>query len=47
MKRVNEVNAYHVLRRKQLVIEKSALGLLEKRVLENSEPVNEKELVPS
>lgn len=45
IKRVNEVNAYNVLRRKQLVVEKSALPLLEKRVLENSASVDTKELV--
>lgn len=30
----NEVNAYEVLRRKNLVIEKDALGVLEKRILQ-------------
>ncbi|MBI4387787.1 MAG: 50S ribosomal protein L4 [Candidatus Omnitrophica bacterium] len=45
VKRANDLNAYHVLRRKQLVIEKSALALLEKRLLEDSEPSNEKQLV--
>ncbi|PIQ85897.1 MAG: 50S ribosomal protein L4 [Candidatus Omnitrophica bacterium CG11_big_fil_rev_8_21_14_0_20_45_26] len=43
-KRVQELNAYHVLRRKQLVIEKSAVALLEKRLLGGLE-ASEKELV--
>ncbi len=45
LKRAADLNAYHVLRRKQLVIEKSALSLIEKRLLEKSEPSSEKELV--
>ncbi len=45
VKRANDLNAYHVLRRKQLIIEKSALVVLEKRLLEDSEPSNEKQLV--
>ena len=32
----NEVNAYEVLRRKNLIIEKEALGVLEKRILQGA-----------
>ena len=45
VKRADDLNAYHVLRKKQLIIDRAALPLLEKRLLENSEPSNEKELV--
>ncbi len=47
MKRAGDVNAYHILRRKQLVIEKSALPLLEKRIIEGQVVHNQKELVPA
>ncbi len=45
IKRANDVNAYDVLRRKRLVISKSALPILEKRVLEESQLSGTKELV--
>ena len=45
LKRPGDVNAYHILRRPQLVIEKSALPLIEKRLLEGEVVHNQKELV--
>lgn len=45
IKPARDLNAYHVMRKTQLVIEKSALPVIEKRVLELSEPSSEKELV--
>lgn len=42
VKRASDLNAYHVLRRKQLLIEKSAISIIEKRLQEASK---EKELV--
>ncbi len=41
----SDITAYHVFRRKQLVISKSALPLIEKRLSGLGEPSNEKELV--
>lgn len=45
IKRANELNAYHVMRRKQLVIEKSALNILGERLAEASESGVKKEPV--
>lgn len=43
LKDVKELNAYHVLRRKKLLIDKHALPLIEKRILEGSTALMDKE----
>jgi len=45
-KRAHELNAYHVLRRKHLIIEKSALTILESRILGTDSKSKQEELVP-
>ena len=45
MKRAGDVNAYHILRRSRLLIAKSALNLIEKRLLEGQVVHGQKELV--
>lgn len=45
VKRPGDLNAYHVMRRRQFLIEKAAITLLEKRLLESSKITSKKELI--